>query len=118
MEKTVEHYKNSVKRLLATYESLRTEYSRVELVFDDLRLRYMAVRVGWMNRKRIHLCLIHIDICDETIVIQCNNTEDLIVADLEDMGIPRQRICFGFLPPEVRALEDPHKNETVLEHFG
>ena len=113
--KKLEDYKNSVKRLLSEYESLHTEHSQVELLFDDARLRSMAVRVGWMKRKRIHLCLVHIDICDEMIIIQCNNTEDLLIAELEAMGIPRQRISLGFLPPEVRALSNHYVSEGMLE---
>ena len=115
MEKRVEYYKSCVKRLLSAYESLRTERSQVDLLFDDERMHYMAVRVGWINRKRLHLPLLHIDISDGMIVIQCNNTEDLIVDELEKMGISRQHICLGFLPPEVRSLADKQERQPVLE---
>jgi hypothetical protein len=115
VEKTLEDYKSCVKRLLSAYESLRTERSQVDLLFDDERMHYMAVRVGWIKRKRLHLCLVHIDICDGMIVIQCNNTEDLIVTELEEMGVPRQQICLGFLPPEVRALAGDHERQPALE---
>lgn len=115
MGKTIEHYKKCVKQLLATYESLHTERSQVDLIFDDERMHYMAVRVGWANRKRLHLCLVHIDICDEMLIIQCNNTEDSIASELEAMGIPSHKICLGFLPPEVRALAHQHEPRHVLE---
>ena len=115
MEKTLAFYKSCVKRLLSAYESLRTERSQVELLFDDERMHYMAVRVGWNNRKRLYLCLVHIDICDEMIVIQCNNTEDLLVNELEEMGIRRQQIRLGFLPPEVHSLIDDQESQPVLE---
>ncbi|MFN8488601.1 MAG: XisI protein [Caldilineaceae bacterium] len=115
MEGTVEQYKKSVKQFLSTYESLHTEHLHVELLFDDVRLRYMAVRVGWINRKRIHLCLIHIEICDGFLIIQCNNTEDLIIDELEALGISRQKIILGFLPPEIRTLEALHEREVRLE---
>ena len=115
MDKTVEYYKRCVKQLLSTYESLHTERSQVDLLFDDARMHYMAVRVGWANRKRLHLCLVHIDICNDLIVIQCNNTEDLITDELEAMGIPRQKICLGFLPPEVRAFANQHEPQQMLE---
>ena len=116
MDKTIDYYKRCVKELMLPYESLRTERSKVELIFDDERMRYMAVRVGWADRKRLHLCLVHIDISDGKLIIQCNNTEDLIIAELEAMGIPRQHICSGFLPPEVRTLVDnpEHQPELVL----
>jgi hypothetical protein len=41
-------------------------------------MRYIVLRVGWDNQRRIHMCLVHIDIQDEMIVIQANNTEDEI----------------------------------------
>ncbi|MEZ4663946.1 MAG: XisI protein [Caldilineaceae bacterium] len=106
MATKIENYKNYVKQLLLSYESLQSERSKVELIFDDERMHYMAVRVGWANRKRLHLCLIHIDICDGKIVIQCNNTEDLIISELEQIGVPRQDISSGFLPPALRAIAD------------
>jgi hypothetical protein len=115
MEKTLEYYKSCVKRLLSVYEALRMERSQVDLLFDDERMHYMAVRVGWVNRKRLHLCLVHIDICDGMIVIQCNNTEDVIVTELEEMGIPRHQICLGLLPPEVRSLADHQERQPVLD---
>ena len=115
MGKTVEDYKRCVKQLLSAYESLHTERSQVDLLFDDERMHYMAVRVGWANRKRLHLCLVHIDICDDMIVIQCNNTEDLIATELEEMGIPRHKISLGFLPPEVRMLVYQDEQQRVLE---
>lgn len=116
MDKKIEHHKKCVKELLLPYESLQTERSKVELIFDDERMRYMAVRVGWAERKRLHLCLVHIDICDGKIIIQCNNTEDLVIPKLEEMGVLRQDICSGFLPPELRAIADQpeHQPELVL----
>jgi hypothetical protein len=58
---------------------------------------------------------IKIDICDEMIVIQCNNTEDLIATELEEMGIPQHKICLGFLPPEVRTLVNQPEQQRLLE---
>ncbi|MBV7337583.1 XisI protein [Chloroflexi bacterium TSY] len=114
MDKKVETYKKCVKELLLPYESLHTERSKVELIFDDERMRYMAVRVGWSDRKRLHLCLVHIDICDNKIIIQCNNTEDLIISELEEMGVPRPDICSGFLPPELRTIADQPERQPEL----
>ncbi|MEZ4732173.1 MAG: XisI protein [Caldilineaceae bacterium] len=114
MDKKIETYKKCVRDLLLPYESLRTDRSKVELIFDNERMRYMAVRVGWADRKRLHLCLVHIDIYDGKIIIQCNNTEDLIISELEEMGVPRQDICSGFLPPEVRAIADQPERQPEL----
>jgi len=111
MENTLEFYKTCIKRLLSAYQALKTEYSEVELIFDDERMHYIAVRVGWRKHKRIHLCLVHIDICNGMIVIQANNTEDLIDVELSDMGIPKEIICLGLLPPDVRIHIFPTRQE-------
>ncbi|MCP4110141.1 MAG: XisI protein [Desulfobacteraceae bacterium] len=102
MEENMILYQKCIKRLLSAYQPLKTEWSEVELLFDDERKHYMAFRVGWFRQKRVHFCLVHIDICDDTVVIQANNTEDMIDDELIRMGIPREKICLGLLPPEVR----------------
>ena len=111
MESTIAFYQQCVKTLLSHYESLHTQWSHVELLCDDERMRYMAIRVGWLKQKRIHLCLVHIDICDDTIMIQCNNTEDMVATELVDMGIPREKIDLGFVPPEARPYAEFHAGE-------
>ncbi|MCP4110004.1 MAG: XisI protein, partial [Desulfobacteraceae bacterium] len=88
---TVKFYRQCVRQLLSRCESLNTERSETELLFDDELLHYMAVSVGWMQQKRIHLCLIHITIRDDFIIIQCNNTEVPVVTELAEMGIPRDK---------------------------
>ena len=103
MDNTLEKYKTGIKKVLSAYQELKTDSTDVELLFDDERLRYMAMRVGWQKQKRIHLCLVHIDICDGLIVIKANNTEDEIDVELVEAGIPREKICLGWLPLDVRA---------------
>lgn len=107
MEKSLTHYQHCIKTLLAEYESLQSEDAQMEVAFDDERLRYMAIWVGWRKSKRIHHCAIHIDIRDEMVVIQCNDTEDLIGTELVNMGIPKEKICLGFLPPETEPFTTP-----------
>ena len=101
MESTITFYQQCVKTLLAHYESLWTEGTNIELIYDDERMHYMALRVGWVSQKRLYLCLLHIDIIGETILIQCNNTEDMVASELVQMGIPKDHIGLGFIPPET-----------------
>jgi hypothetical protein len=64
---------------------------------------------------------VHIDICDEIVIIQCNDTEDLIATELVEMGIPRERIVLGFLPPEVqddaRAELPPYPGKVQTSYY-
>ncbi|RKZ52502.1 MAG: XisI protein [Candidatus Parabeggiatoa sp. nov. 3] len=113
MASQIEFYKRCIKKLLSEYESFKSPWSNVELLFDDERMSYMAVRVGWLKYKRIHLCLVHIDILGEKMVIQCNNTENQVMTELLEMGIPREKISCGFLPPEARIDMEKHSRETI-----
>lgn len=114
MEERVTWYQTCIKRLLSEYQRLRTQWSEVEVLFDDERQHYMAYRIGWIRHKRIHFCLVHIDICDDVIVIQANNTEDLIDEELIEQGIPREKICLGVLPPDVREqlVQEPERIDS------
>lgn len=113
MENSRQFYQQCVKQLLSEYESLKTEDSHIELIFDDERRHYMAVWLGWQNQKRIHQCAVHIDIHDDLIVIQWNDTEDLLDEELIKMGIPKERICLEVIPPEVRAYTDEYTSNPT-----
>ena len=102
MDHTVTFYQDCIKRLLSEYESLQTEETDIELIFDDERQRYLVMRVGWVEHKRIHLCLVHIELRNHTIIIQANNTEEQLDDELVEMGIPREDIRLGLLPPDVQ----------------
>lgn len=112
MENTITFYQTCIKHLLSEYESFNTEETEVTLCFDDERMCYLVMRVGWFQQyKRIHRCLIHIEIDDETVVIQANNTEDPIDTDLIEMGIPKEKICLGFIPADFRAYAEQQSHE-------
>ncbi len=97
------HYKTIIKTLLSEYEKRQTDWSTVETVFDDVQMRYLVLRVGWHDQSRIHFCLVHIDIQDDMVIVQANNTEDELDEELVALGIPRDKIGLGILPPIVQA---------------
>ena len=103
MESMIPLYQQCIKTLLSQYESSQAEDAVIELICDDERMRYLVLRVGWRDQKRIYLCLLHIDIIDDTVIIQCNNTEDKVASELVQLGIPKDKIGLGFLPPVVRS---------------
>jgi XisI protein len=115
MDSTLDFYKQCVKKLLSEYEFIQDEDSKIELIFDDERMHYMALWVGWHGYKRVHQCAVHIDIVgdraavgeSDRIVIQCNDTEDSVVAKLVEMGISQESIYLNFIHPKNREyLED------------
>lgn len=100
MDNSLDRYKQSIKEVLETYATLSHEDLMVELVFDDERLRYLALWVGWSDYRRIHHCAIHIEIIGDRIVIQCNDTEEAIVTELLKRGIPEDNVILGFIHPQ------------------
>lgn len=112
MDSIIIFYKQCVKKLLCQYEYLKDGDSQIELIFDDERMRYMAVWVGWYKYKRTHQCAVHIDIVvgdsavvgdSHRIIIQRNDTEDSIVAQLVEMGISQNNISLSFIHPAHRG---------------
>lgn len=102
-------YQKCIKHLLSEYERLGTDETEVKLSFDDERMCYIVMRVGWFQKyKRIHRCLVHIEICGDSVLIQANNTEDPIDTDLIEMGIPKEKIRLGFIPDDFRTYAEQH----------
>ena len=101
---TVNFYQECVKRLLCEYEFIQDNSSHIELIFDDNRMRYMALWIGWHKYKRVHKCFLHIDIVEVNnsyrLLIQRNDTEESIVAKLVAMGIYEDKISLGFVHPQ------------------
>ncbi|MBF2020024.1 MAG: XisI protein [Hydrococcus sp. C42_A2020_068] len=58
--------------------------------------------MGWEGKRRVHSCLVHLEIIDDKIWIQRDGTEDGIANDLVAAGIPKNQIILAFHPPEIR----------------
>ena len=101
---TLENYRDIIKRVLAAYAQLPYSYGNLErrLVIDSHTDNYLLMTVGWENHKRIHFCLIHLEIIGDKIWIQRDGTEDGITYELLKEGIPKDKIVLAFHPLEVR----------------
>ncbi len=100
----LEQYRQVIETVLSEYAALPYSYAPIqsEIIFDRARDRYLWMDVGWDGDRRVHGCLVHIDLIDGKIWIQRDGTEKGIVADLERAGISKEQIVLGFRPPEVR----------------
>jgi|688.fasta_scaffold232869_2 hypothetical protein len=115
MAHPIEFYQRCIKKLLCEYEEFAPDWAKTELIFDDERRRYIVLHVGWLKEKHIHHCLVHMDIVDDKIVIQENNTEDLLKTDLIEMGVPAEKIELGFIPAKAWTFAQPIDKTLVLE---
>ena len=101
---SVERYRQLVQSILTDYAVIPYAHGEVrfETVMDSTSDRYLLMLVGWEGIRRVHGCLIHVDIIDGKIWIQRDGTERGVARDLLDAGVPRDRIVLAFRAAEAR----------------
>ncbi|MCC3415713.1 MULTISPECIES: XisI protein [unclassified Microcoleus] len=102
---TIADCRQIVKGIINEYSGFFDSESEVQsqVIFDLENDRYMLLSMGWFQGRRIHDCVIHMDIIDGQVWIQANNTDRSIAEELVAAGIPPKLIVLGLQPPEVRA---------------
>ena len=97
-----------MERILTAHTTVPYAYGDVktEVVFDRKHDRYLLVDVGWEGYERAHGALVHVDLIDGKLWIQCDGTEEGIATELVEAGVPRDRIVLGFKHPVVRPYTD------------
>jgi len=58
--------------------------------------------LGWEAQKRIHRCLMQVDIINGKLWIQCSQTEESLAEEFVRRGVPKDQIVVGLRPPEMR----------------
>ena len=101
---TLDNYRLIIKEVLIPYTQIPYSYGVIECktVFDKENDSYLLITIGWDGAKRIHGCLVHLDIIDGKIWVQRDDTEDGVTYELEAAGIPKDKIVLGFHPQNVR----------------
>jgi len=107
MEKLAQ-YRQIIQSVLLTYTEI--PYSHGELIckpiFDEIHDSYLLITLGWDRKARVHGCLIHLDIINEKVWVQRDETEDGVTLELVAAGIPRHDIVLAFHPPDVRQFTE------------
>lgn len=100
----LEFYRQCIQKLLSEYAAIPISNGEIEsqIIFDTQRDRYQVVNVGWDKHRRVHGCVLHLDIQDGKVWLQHNTTERHIAHELLAMGIPKEDIVLGFQIPYVR----------------
>lgn len=103
----LESYRQIIESVLEEYAKLSYAYGDVQrqTVFDRVGDHYLLVISGW-DDGRVHGCIIHLDIINGKVWIQRDGTEDGIARELEQAGIPKDRIVLGFKRPEIRKYTE------------
>lgn len=104
MDNLKANYPKIIKGVLETYSALPIVYQKAEneLVFDDDHGRYLLLRVGWQDGRRIYDVMIQLDLINDKIWIQQDYTETGVAYDLEAAGVPKEDIVLAFHEPVVR----------------
>jgi hypothetical protein len=107
MARTIERYRQIVQQLLNKYAQIPYAHDDLidETIFDRQADRYLLVTVGWQGRKRIHTTILHLDIRENQVWVQCNNTDQDIVAELIERGITQEDIV---VPVPVTPESESH----------
>ena len=107
----INNYRELIKKIIISYTEIpyRDSNIKFETVFDTEQDRYLLMLVGteqvnypFSTTKRVHGCLIHVDIINDKFWIQRDGTEEGIASDLLKAGIPKDKIVLAFYDPQIR----------------
>jgi hypothetical protein len=92
-----------IEKVLTEYAAIPWAHGDVtsQTVFDRTSDHYLLMLVGTEGRRRVHGCLVHIDIVGDDVLIQRDGTERGMAPLLARAGIAPERIVLVFHP--VRA---------------
>jgi hypothetical protein len=101
-------YRQIIETVLNEYASVPYAYGDIqaEVVIDRVNDRYLIMTVGWDDKRRVHGCIVHIDIIGEKLWIQRDGTEHGIALDLVESGVPKESIVLAFRPLELRQYTE------------
>jgi hypothetical protein len=100
----IDKYRKILQEILTEYTKIPYAYGDIhtETVFDRESDRYLLIILGREDDRRVHGCLIHIDIINGKFWIHRDGTERGIANELVSYGIPKEHIVLGFRSLEIR----------------
>jgi hypothetical protein len=103
----LERYRDIVSRVVEEYARYKPSHGHIdtEAIVDRTKDHYEVMHVGWDGVRRVHGCVIHLDIRGK-VWIQYDGTNCPVAEELVAAGIPREDIALGFHPPSVRRHTD------------
>jgi hypothetical protein len=89
-----------IEKVLTEYAAIPYSYGDVKTltIFDRASNHYLLMLIGTDGLRRVHGCLVHIDIMGSDVVIQRDGTERGMAPMLARGGIAADRIMLAFLP--------------------
>ena len=75
-------------------------------VFDSENDRYLLMEIGRENGKRIHFCLVNLEIKNEKVWLHYDGTEAAFGQQLLENGVLKSDIVPAFMSPEMRKFTE------------
>jgi hypothetical protein len=101
---TLETYRQLIQDIIIAYTQIPYAHGDIkfETVFDREQDRYLLMILGREDNRRVHGCLIHVDIINGKFWIQRDGTEKGVANELVQAGIPKDKIVLGFRSAQLR----------------
>lgn len=104
----IAQYRTGIHQVFEKYATYTPSYGDIEvqLIEDTTNDHYQVYFVGWHDDRRVHGCVLHLDIKDEKVWVQHNSTENRIAEELMEAGIAKEDIVLGFHAPYRRQFTE------------
>jgi len=101
----VSQYPSLIKKIIEEYAAVPSAVGEIEteVIIDEAKGHYELMRSGWVNGRRIHGALIHVDIRGDKIWIQHDGTESGVANELVELGVLKTDIVLAYQPPYKRV---------------
>jgi len=100
----IDEYRDIIERILEKHHRIPYSHGKIEsnLIIDRERNNFLLMNSGWDGKRRIHGCVVHVEIIEGKIWIQRDGIEDGITDELVAAGVPKNKIVLAFHSPYVR----------------
>ncbi len=102
----IQQLREIIQKTLKEYASIPSinSTSQDRLIFDTNADSYQWLSMGWNGMQRIFNVIIHIEIRQNLVWIERNNSSIEIGEILVEQGVPRNQIVLAFHAPYKRGL--------------
>jgi XisI protein len=87
---------------LKSHNTLLPDGLERRFIVDDHNGYYQILDLGWEDQKFVQDIMVHIDLRQDFIWVQADNTTHGVVEALLEQGVPKNRIVLGFHAPYKR----------------
>lgn len=100
----VDELRTIVKDLIRKYAQIPASYGDVvaEPVYDDAGGHYQLWHIGWQQKKRVHGCILNIQLKDGKLWIQHDGIEHGVTDELLEAGVQPEELVLAFFTTAER----------------